>query len=151
VAQEIGCCCPYTRAQKETRESIMRLDCFKLGLSLAIMTGAAACGPKFSPPNAPTTACPNISKTQFDDAVKAGATRARASINQSGIVSMTTYAGLVQCSSFKGSKQICRRPNDFVIQYTLPNKQMRFVLVPKNREYRLNQSRKPIPCEVLNQ
>jgi hypothetical protein len=115
------------------------------------MICVSACGPKFSPPNAPSTACPNISKTQFDDAVKAGATRARASVSQSGIVSMTTFAGLVQCSSFKGSKQICRRPNDFVVQYTLPNKQVRFVLVPKNREYRLNLNRKPIPCEVLNQ
>lgn len=120
-------------------------------VTLATCTFAlASCGPKYSPPNAPSTACRAITKTQFDTAIAVGAAHAQANIKTSGRVDMTIGSGVKQCSSFKGSKQICRRPTDFVIQYTLPNDQVRFVTIPKNREYRLNIQRKPIPCEVVN-
>jgi hypothetical protein len=116
---------------------------------IALALTLTSCGPKYSSPDAPATACRNISKAQFDAAVTAGAARAVAKISTADIVSMNTGSGVKHCSSFKGSKQICRRPNDFVIQYTLPNDQVRFVIIPKDREYRLNMNRKPIPCEVV--
>jgi hypothetical protein len=122
----------------------------KTTILVASALALVSCGPKFSAPGSPSTACKNISKAQFDAAIDAGATRATASINAGGTVSMNTGMGTKQCSSFKGSKQICRRPNDFVIQYKLANDQIRYVLVPKESEYRLNTNRKPVPCETIN-
>jgi hypothetical protein len=122
----------------------------KTTLLVTCALALTSCGPSYSPPGSPSTACKSIGKAQFDAAIEAGATRATASIYASGVVSMNSGMGTKQCSSFKGSKQICRRPKDFVIQYTLANDQIRYVLVPKKTEYRLNMNRKPIPCETIN-
>ena len=122
----------------------------KHALLAACALTLTSCGPKFSSPDAPTTACRTIGKTQYDAAIAAGAAKAKARLTDAGGVTMTTSASVKHCSKFKGSRQTCRRPSDFVIQYSLSNDQIRFVMIPKNREYRLNINRKPLPCEVID-
>jgi hypothetical protein len=110
----------------------------------------SSCGPQYAPPTAPSTACPAISESAFKAAKEAGATSAAAQISKSGIISMNTGAGVKHCSSFKGAKQVCRRPNDFVIHYKMADGSETFVRIPKDREYRLTIDRKPVPCEIID-
>jgi hypothetical protein len=129
----------------------MKITCLTLSTTVMLSAGLlASCGPQYAPPSAPSSACPVISQAAFDAAKDAGATSATAKIRDNGIVTMNIGAGIKHCSSFTGSKQVCRRPNAFVIHYTMPNGGDTFVRVPKDREYRLNNNRKPVPCEIID-
>ena len=117
-----------------------------LAASLFCLT---SCGPSYSPVGAPSKVCQIITETGFKAAKKDGAASARARISKNGIVSMNIGMGINHCSSSKGANPICRRPNDFVIHYTLSDGRDTYVIVPKDTEYRLTINRKPIPCEVM--
>ncbi|MBM3129487.1 MAG: hypothetical protein FJ009_12775 [Chloroflexi bacterium] len=109
----------------------------------------SACEPAYAPPDAPGIPCPQISAAEYDAAIKAGATRATATISADGIVSMETEPGTVQCATFRSSMRPCRRPNDFVIRYTLANAQIVHVRVPAGEQYRFRVQAQPTPCEIV--
>jgi len=117
--------------------------------TLTVAALVASCGPSYAPANAPSAACQEISAADFDTAIKAGATRGEATISQSGVVSMDTGPGLVQCAAFKSAIRPCRRPNDFVIRYRLADGTMTHVRVAAGEEYRLRLAARPTPCEVI--
>lgn len=110
----------------------------------------AGCGPAYAPPNAPATACPQITAAEFDAAVAAGAARASATIGTNGAVSMRTGPGVVHCATFKSSMKPCRRPNDLVIRYTLADGQVVHVRAPAGRDYRFRVAARPTTCEILD-
>ncbi len=117
---------------------------------LALAAALGACGPSYAPPNAPAIACPQISAADYDAAVAAGAARASATINQSGMVSMETGPGSVHCATFRSSMRPCRRPVDFVIRYTLASGDALHVRVPAGEQYRFRVQAQPTPCEIVN-
>jgi len=118
----------------------------------SILTGSAllaSCGPSYAPPNAPAKACAEISAADFAAAVKAGATQGDATISQSGIVSIDIGPGVVQCASFKSTVTPCRRPNDFVIRYSLADGTKTHVRVAAGEEYRFRLAARPTTCEII--
>lgn len=42
-------------------------------VALLIAAARGACGPSYAPPNAPAIACPQISATEYEAAIQAGA------------------------------------------------------------------------------
>jgi len=119
---------------------------------VAAAFAVAGCGPTYAPPNAPARACPSISAAEFDAAIRAGAARATASVSENGIVSMDTGPGVVQCATFGGTAmRPCRRPNDFVIRYSLASGETVYVRIPSGAEYRFRVQAQPTPCEIVNE
>ena len=110
----------------------------------------SACGPAYAPPDAPSRACPSITAEDYEAAKEGGAAYATAKLSASGVVSMTTGPGVVQCASFKGTAiRPCRGPNDFVIRYELADGSVQHVMVPRGETYRFNLRRGPVHCEIL--
>jgi hypothetical protein len=117
--------------------------------TLAALT-LVGCGPAYAPPNAPATACPQISSAEFDAAVAAGATRATATVGANGVVTMQIGPGVVHCATFKTSMKPCRRPNDLVIRYTLADGEVVHVRAPAGKDYRFRVAARPTTCEILD-
>lgn len=51
-------------------------------------------------------------------------------INAGGMVSMETGPGVVHCATYQSAMRPCRRPNDFVIRYSVSNGEEIHVRVP---------------------
>lgn len=117
------------------------------GMTLLLL---AACGPSFAPLNAPTVPCANISEAQYTTFRENGAAYAVARIHESGMVEMTAGPGVSHCATFNSSIRPCRRPNDFVIEYTLVDGSKHYVHVPANTEYRFVVSARPTTCQILD-
>jgi hypothetical protein len=118
--------------------------------SAALAVALAACSPAYAPPSAPAHSCPNISAAEYDAAIEAGAARATAHVNANGVISIETGPGVVQCATFRNSAMLpCRRPNDFVIRYTVEGDESFYVRVPAGEQYRFNVRRAPNTCEIL--
>lgn len=120
-------------------------------LAPALLVMLAGCGPSFAPANAPSRPCPEISQTEFDAALAAGAARGDARIRQSGVVDLRFGPGVVHCASFNSGIRPCRRPNDLVIRYEIEGDQTRHVRVPANSEYRFRVGSRPTTCEIVNE
>jgi hypothetical protein len=120
-----------------------------LSSAVAATLWLSACSPSFAPANAPTAACKSISKAQFDAAKGDGVTIGRGKINASGISSLNIGPGVLHCTKVPQSQQTCIRPNDFAIEYRLPNDQLVYLLIPKQTQYRFSVSAKPTPCRVI--
>ncbi len=110
----------------------------------------AACGPSFAPLNAPTVPCASISEAEYRTFRENGAASAVARIHESGMVDMTAGPGVRHCATFNSSIRPCRRPNDFVIEYTLVDGSKHYVHVPPNTEYRFVVTARPTTCQVLD-
>jgi acetyl esterase/lipase len=116
------------------------------GLTVLLL---AACGPAYAPLNAPTVPCATISQAEYQTFRDNGAASAVARIHESGMVDMTAGPGVVHCATFNSSIRPCRRPNDFVIAYTLEDGSQTYVHVPPNTEYRFVVRARPTTCQVL--
>ncbi len=116
------------------------------GLALIVL---AACGPSFAPLSAPTMPCASISEAEYQALRENGAASAVARIHESGMVDMNAGPGVVHCATFNSSVRPCRRPNDFVIEYTLADGAKHYVHVPPDTEYRFVVSARPTTCQVL--
>jgi hypothetical protein len=121
----------------------------RAAIGLVTSLGTAACSPSFAPANAPTAACKSISKAQFDAAKDNGAAIGRGRIHASGISTLNTGPGVLHCSKVPQSQKTCIRPNDFAIEYKLPNDRLAYVLIPKRTQYRFTVSAKPTPCRII--
>lgn len=110
----------------------------------------AGCGPAYAPKNAPAHACPLITADAYEAAKAAGAAWAVARVHENGVASMTNGPGVVHCATFRSALKPCRRPNDFVIRYELPDDSAEHVIVPKGETYRFNLARGPVHCEILD-
>jgi hypothetical protein len=110
-----------------------------------------SCGPSFAPLNTPGRPCTEIGVAEFEAALAAGAARADARIAANGTVTINTGPGVVHCATFRSSARPCRRPNDFVIRYVLPDGAVTHVLVRANEQYRFRVMARPTNCEVVNE
>lgn len=119
-----------------------------LGLALVVL---GACGPAWAPPNAPTTPCEIVDAAAYNAAREAGAAHGRAQIREDGSVWLHNGAGVKHCATFTSAMRPCRRPNDYVIEYTQPDGAQFYVLVPANAEYRFNVRALPNTCEIVRQ
>lgn len=119
-----------------------------LGFALAML---AACGPAWAPLNAPTTPCEIITEAAYTAAREAGAAHGRAEIRNDGSVWLSNGPGVVHCATFNSAIKPCRRPNDYVIEYTQPDGAKFYVHVPANAEYRLNIRALPNTCQIVRQ
>lgn len=117
-------------------------------LALAMLSG---CGPSWAPANAPTTPCEIVDEAAASAAREAGAAFGRARIHESGMVSLNNGPGIEHCATFSSAMRPCRRPNDYVIEYTPVEGDKFFVLVPANTEYRFNVHAAPNTCQVVRQ
>jgi len=108
-----------------------------------------ACGPAWAPPNAPTIPCATITQAEFQAALDAGAARGTARIFESGMVDLTNGPGVQHCATYNSTMRPCRRPNDYVIDYTTVEGEHIYVRVPANEEYRFNVRSRPHTCELL--
>jgi hypothetical protein len=117
------------------------------GLALMML---AACGPSFAPLNAPTLPCASISEAQYRTLRENGAASAVARMHPGGMTEMTTGPGVVHCATYRSNIRPCQRPNDFVIEYTLPDGAKHYVHVPPNTEYRFVVGATPTTCQVLD-
>ena len=54
------------------------------------------------------------------------------------MVDITTGPGVSHCATYNAPMRPCRRPNDYVIDYTTVEGEHIYVRVPANEEYRLN-------------
>lgn len=116
---------------------------------IGIGLGLVACGPHYARLDAPAHACPQITATDYEAAISAGAASATARVKGS-FVSIETGPGIVQCATFRGgAMKPCRRPNDFVIRYEVDGGQTFHVRVPAGEQYRFNVQRAPNTCEIL--
>jgi len=116
----------------------------------ALVATLGACGPSWAPPNAPSMPCATITQAEYEAAIDAGAARATARIHEGGMISMDTGPGVVHCATYSGSTiRPCRRPVDFVINYTTAEGDTIYVRVPANEEYRFRSGNRPHTCEVL--
>jgi len=113
-----------------------------------VLTG---CGPSFAPLNAPTSPCASIDEAAYTAFREAGAAHASARIHESGMVSMNNGPGVVHCASYNSNIRPCRRPNDFVIAYTLEDGSQTYVHVPPNAEYRFIVSARPTTCQIVRE
>ena len=116
---------------------------------VAAAAALSACGPRWAPPDAPARACPEITADAYETAKAGGAAYAVARVGADGAVSMTTGPGVVHCATYTSAMRPCRRPNDFVIRYTLADGATTHVMVPKGETYRFNVRRGPVHCEIL--
>lgn len=117
------------------------------GLACVLML--AACGPAWAPANAPTRPCDIIDAAAFEAAREAGAAIGRARIKEDGSVWLETGPGVRHCASYSSTMRPCRRPNDYVIEYTEPDGDKFYVRVPANTEYRLNVHAAPNTCQIM--
>lgn len=117
--------------------------------SLALGLVLCACGPSWAPPNAPTRPCEIIDASAFNAAREGGAAVGRARIYDNGTVSLNTGPGVQHCASFNSTMKPCRRPNDYVIEYTQANDEVFYVRVPANTEYRFNVHATPNTCQIV--
>jgi hypothetical protein len=109
----------------------------------------SACGPAWAPANAPTNPCPTITQAEFDAAIEAGAAQGRARIHESGMVDLSNGPGVSHCATYNSTMRPCRRPNDYVIDYTTVEGEHLYVRVPANEEYRFNVRSRPHTCELI--
>lgn len=119
---------------------------FVLAIGLALLAG---CGPSWAPANAPTRPCDVIDEAAFNAAREAGAAVGRARIYENGTVSLDTGAGVRHCSTFTTAMKVCRRPNDYVVEYTQTDGGKFYVHVPPNTEYRFNVLVLPNTCQII--
>jgi hypothetical protein len=108
-----------------------------------------ACGPAWAPPNAPTRPCEAIDLAAFNAAREEGAAVGRARIYESGMVDLQNGPGVTHCATFSSAMRPCRRPNDYVIEYTKVDGARLYVRVPANTEYRFNVHAAPNTCEIV--
>lgn len=120
-------------------------------LSVPLAVPLTACGPSFAPVSAPARPCPEISQSQFDAALAAGAARGDARIRRSGMVDLRFGPGVAHCATFNSSIKPCRRPNELVIRYEIDGDTTRFVQVPANAQYRFKVANRPTTCEIVNE
>lgn len=109
----------------------------------------SACAPQWAPPNAPTRPCATIDEAAFNAAREAGAAIGRARVYENGTVSLTNGPGVTHCATFNSAMRPCRRPNDYVIEYTPPDGEKFYVRVPANTEYRFNVYAVPNTCQIV--
>ena len=127
-----------------------------LAFALALLS---ACGPSWAPPNAPTRPCETIDAAAFNAAREAGAAVGRAVIHDSGMVSLDNGPGVSHCATYtrksrawvtaRSAMRPCRRPNDYVIEYTKADGDIFYVRVPANTEYRFNVGAAPNTCQIV--
>ncbi|MGE3250595.1 MAG: hypothetical protein AB7J28_13270 [Hyphomonadaceae bacterium] len=120
-------------------------------IAILALAALAACGPSYAPPNAPSRACPTITAAEYQSALDAGAARGRARVHASGMVELNNGPGVVHCATYSSGMRPCRRPNDYVIEYTLADGSVTHVRVPANAQYRFNVHRTPTHCEIVNE
>lgn len=119
-------------------------------VAVGVLTLAlSACGPAWAPPNAPTTPCEVIGEAEYRQAIAAGATSGAAQVQEDGSVSLQNGPGTRHCSTFTTAMRTCRRPNDYVIEYTQTDGGKFYVFVPANTEYRFNVRALPNHCQVV--
>ncbi|WP_156767792.1 hypothetical protein [Candidatus Viadribacter manganicus] len=109
----------------------------------------AACGPAWAPPNAPTRPCDIIDAAAFNAARESGAAVGRARIYESGMVDLSNGPGVSHCATYSSTMRPCRRPNDYVIEYTQADGAVFYVHVPANTEYRFNVRAAPNTCQII--
>lgn len=109
----------------------------------------AACGPQWAAPNAPTRPCDVIDQAAFNAAREDGAAVGRARIYENGTVSLSNGPGVTHCATFSSTMRPCRRPNDYVIEYTQVGGEKLYVRVPANTEYRFNVYAAPNTCQIV--
>lgn len=119
----------------------------RVGSVMALLL--VACGPAWAPPNAPTRPCDIVSEADAAAARQAGAAFGRADVRQDGSVWLSTGPGVQHCATFNSTMKPCRRPNDYVIEYTEPSGEKFFVLIPRNTEYRFNVHAAPNTCQII--
>lgn len=113
-----------------------------------LLTG---CGPTYAPPGAPARPCTPISESEFDAALRAGATRGDARIAASGVVDMMFGPGPVHCATYSSAMRPCRRPNDLVMRYGIEGGETLYVRVPAESQYRFRAQARPTTCEIVNE
>lgn len=121
----------------------------RLASLAAVLALLAGCGPAWAPPNAPTRPCETIDAAAFNAAREGGAAVGRARIYENGTVSLTTGPGVSHCATFTSAMKPCRRPNDYVIEYTKTDGEIFYVRVPANTEYRFNVNAAPNTCQII--
>ncbi len=119
--------------------------------SLILVLMLTACGPSYAPPNAASIPCPQISAAAYDAAIEAGAASGSARIHENGMVSLENGPGEVHCATYSSAMRPCRRPNDYVIRYTLESGEALHVRVPAGEQYRFNVGARPTTCQIVNQ
>ncbi len=117
-----------------------------LSLSPLILS---ACGEQFASRNAPGRPCTEISAGEYRDHLTRGAVGGTATISASGTVSMSNAPGVVHCATYSGTMKPCRRPDDYVIRYTLADGRAVHVLVPAGQQYRFRIGATPTTCEIV--
>jgi len=122
---------------------------WRLGGGVVLGLLLSGCGPAWAPPNAPTTPCEIVSEARYQAAIDDGAARGRARVYENGVVSLTTGPGIQHCATFSSTMRPCRRPNDYVIEYTQVDGEKFYVLIPANTEYRFNVNAAPNTCQVV--
>ena len=122
----------------------MKVAAMTVGLALL-----SACGPAWAPASAPTRPCDTIDAAEFAAAREAGAAVGRAVIHENGTVSLDTGPGVRQCATYTSAMKPCRRPNDYVIEYSQTNGEAFYVRVPANTEYRFNVNAAPNTCQII--
>ncbi|MBL8544954.1 MAG: hypothetical protein JNL81_00735 [Hyphomonadaceae bacterium] len=120
----------------------------RASLALAVVA-LAACGPAWAPPNAPTRPCDIVDAAAFNAAREGGAAVGRARIHDNGVVSLTTGPGVQHCATYNSSMKPCRRPNDYVIEYTQTDGGIFYVHIPANTAYRFNVRAAPNTCQII--
>lgn len=109
----------------------------------------AACGPQWARPDAPTRPCDVIDEAAFNEAREAGAAVGRARIYENGTVSLGNGPGITHCATYTSTMRPCRRPNDYVIEYTQVDGEKLYVRVPANTEYRFDVRAVPNTCQIM--
>lgn len=109
----------------------------------------ASCGPSWAPLNAPTRPCNTIDQSAYNAAIEAGAAVGRARVEANGTVWLENGPGVVHCATYTSALKPCRRPNDYVVEYTQPDGAVFYVRVPANTEYRFNVRAAPNTCEIV--
>ena len=127
--------------------SVRKLQLISLGIAAG--TCLSACGPSFAPPDAPTAACPTITKSQFDNAKDAGAVIGRGKVSANGVTTLDIGPGTVRCNNMPTAKKTCIRPRDFAIEYKLSDDRLIYLLIPSQTQYRFNVHARPTPCQVV--
>lgn len=116
---------------------------------MVVLSMLAACGPAWAPPDAPTIPCETISEAQYNAAREAGAAQGRARIYENGTVTLSTGPGVQHCATFSSTMRPCRRPNDYVIEYTQTDGSKLYVMAPANSEYRFDVRARPHTCQIV--
>lgn len=113
--------------------------------SLFFISGLTGCEPSI---HGTFVACPELSQAEYAAYRAQGAANITASVNAAGEVSYSETGGMKHCSSGKGLRKVCYRPNDLIMHYTFADGAERFVLVKAGQRYRFNVHAQPTSCEV---